>query len=393
MDDLVWPSDTTKYPICQKYDVLSKPGEVSVVPDKTIIRARHYRFKPTAKQKSDLDCWFKLSNAAYNMTIDTINNRIDVDIRVGSAIDLKKTVMPEWKKLHDEHKMKMPVDVVVEAIRDARKSYTTSTALIKAKVIKRFRLRHRSDDSPKQCIGLTKQCFGVTHTIYSLSLQLQIEGLTEMKMDSRLIKHNKGYYLAVPMDTPVKNTSNKKPYCGLDPGIRTFLTGYDGDGVFELNSTKVHRKLVQMKKIEESRLVGWKRCIGKIKGKVTKYVDQLHWQSASWLAKTYDTICLGNMSTQNIISKKRNLPKICKREVCLLKPFQFRQRMQCQAEKYSSKVIIVPEYYTSKTCTVCGRTYEIGSSKTYNCSACGHKYDRDANAARNILLRGLTITA
>ena len=44
------------------------------------------------------------------------------------------------------------------------------------------------------------------------------------------------------------------------------------------------------------------------------------------------------------------------------------------------------ESFTSKTCSSCGSRYNIGSSKTYNCSNCKTTMDRDINAAKNIFI-------
>ena len=43
---------------------------------------------------------------------------------------------------------------------------------------------------------------------------------------------------------------------------------------------------------------------------------------------------------------------------------------------------------TSKTCGCCGKiNAKLGGAKTFQCSHCGYEADRDANGARNILLR------
>ena len=49
---------------------------------------------------------------------------------------------------------------------------------------------------------------------------------------------------------------------------------------------------------------------------------------------------------------------------------------------------IVTEHGTSKTCTKCGEwNTHLGSSKVFTCPTCAFSGDRDACAARNILLR------
>jgi transposase len=45
-----------------------------------------------------------------------------------------------------------------------------------------------------------------------------------------------------------------------------------------------------------------------------------------------------------------------------------------------------------KTCGRCGHIHEkLGGNKRFKCPACGLEIDRDANGARNILLRYLAL--
>ena len=73
--------------------------------------------------------------------------------------------------------------------------------------------------------------------------------------------------------------------------------------------------------------------------------------------------------------------------------YRFRTRLLDKTREFPScKVIICDEAFTSKTCSECGCLNDkLGSSKTFRCNTCGQESDRDFNAARNILLRYLTL--
>ena len=73
------------------------------------------------------------------------------------------------------------------------------------------------------------------------------------------------------------------------------------------------------------------------------------------------------------------------------KHHDFQQFLIAKAEEYSSKVVLVNEAYTSKTCSFCGKIHKIGSKKVLKCS-CGVEVDRDLNGARGIMLRALVVT-
>ena len=75
--------------------------------------------------------------------------------------------------------------------------------------------------------------------------------------------------------------------------------------------------------------------------------------------------------------------------------YRFQQRLLKKAELYPwCQVILCDEPFTSKTCGQCGEINRgLGSSKVFVCPElnCDYRADRDASAARNILLRFLTI--
>jgi putative transposase len=64
--------------------------------------------------------------------------------------------------------------------------------------------------------------------------------------------------------------------------------------------------------------------------------------------------------------------------------------MLYKASVAGKKVILVPEHYTTKTCSCCGVINEnVGSKEIFQCSHCNLKTGRDMNASRNMKLKGL----
>jgi len=60
-------------------------------------------------------------------------------------------------------------------------------------------------------------------------------------------------------------------------------------------------------------------------------------------------------------------------------------------KQWELNVRIVDESYTSKTCGVCGELNNVAGKEVFNCSSCGITGDRDALAARNILIKNVTL--
>ena len=62
--------------------------------------------------------------------------------------------------------------------------------------------------------------------------------------------------------------------------------------------------------------------------------------------------------------------------------------LQGVCDRTNTKLVIVTEEYTSKTCGKCGTLHpNLGSKKKYECGSCGMEMDRDINAARNIMMK------
>ena len=71
----------------------------------------------------------------------------------------------------------------------------------------------------------------------------------------------------------------------------------------------------------------------------------------------------------------------------------FMQRPLAKTELVSACTVIeCDEPYTSKTCVACDSIHKnLGRRKVFACPECGYWADRDASAARNIMLRYLII--
>ena len=69
----------------------------------------------------------------------------------------------------------------------------------------------------------------------------------------------------------------------------------------------------------------------------------------------------------------------------------FGQQLDYKTDSAGGQVVRVPAAYTSQECHVCGHRQKMPlQTRTYRCESCGQESDRDINAAKNILRRGIT---
>ena len=192
----------------------------------------------------------------------------------------------------------------------------------------------------------------------------------------------------------------------IDPGIRTFATVYDagrerivkwasGNRLLKWLARKIDRleRAAASAPRRKTRLA-IHRLANRVRRRATNLTRELHHKLARWLCQTFEVVLLPKFSVRDISRRERKNKKrrvIGKKDVRMLyamAPYTFRMFLQHKAREFGTSVIFCDEYYTSKTCTSCGMLdHSLGGKPVYRCPCCRVEYDRDAGAARNILLR------
>ena len=191
----------------------------------------------------------------------------------------------------------------------------------------------------------------------------------------------------------------------LDPGVRTFMTGFDGNQFLEFGNNdfqRIARLCVHLDTLksrhDKAKGRKFKRFRYKLKKAMVrartriKYLrSECHKQTASYLAKNYDVIILPTFETSQIVVKKsRKLHSKTARAMMTWAFYQFSITLQHLCNRYGSKLVRITEEYTSKTCTSCGHVHKkLGSSKIFRCPECGYEIPRDFNGALGIFLKAM----
>lgn len=116
-----------------------------------------------------------------------------------------------------------------------------------------------------------------------------------------------------------------------------------------------------------------------------KRKDFLHKLSTN-LVKTYDIIVIEDLKSKNMM-KNHKLAKA----IGNASWYEFRTMLEYKCKWYGKQLIIVSSHYTSQECSNCHhnsgeKTLDI---REWTCDNCGVHHDRDINAAKNILTKGL----
>ena len=221
----------------------------------------------------------------------------------------------------------------------------------------------------------------------------------------------KKYTLNIPFSIKSERTANKN-IASIDPGIRCFANIYTPNKVIEIGNncttkllkvcqeidiikSRMNRKEYYVKKNNNKQVFKMtamrKKNLRKALHRKIEYLknlkSELHNKTINYLCSTYKTIILPPFKTQEMAGKLRSKEA---RSMYNLSFYSFRMKLLSKAQEKNVRVIIKPEYYTSKTCGKCGNIKSnLEGDKIYKCEKCGLTIDRDINGARNILLRNL----
>ena len=135
---------------------------------------------------------------------------------------------------------------------------------------------------------------------------------------------------------------------------------------------------------------GWWQCvrqIARLYRKISNQRKDFHWQLATKLCKSFDTIAI---ETLNLDGMKR----LWGRKVSDLAFYQFVEILKYKCQKHKRDFRQINQWTaTTKPCSNCGFHNEnlTLSDRQWTCPECGSHHDRDINAAINILRAGIAV--
>ncbi|XWV26694.1 putative transposase [Tupanvirus soda lake] len=372
--------------------------------DRIFIRAEKIILYPNKKQVNILQKWFNLSRKMYNKTTDFLNKKIFINKKI-SQINVKKYV--NFRKLRSnylkEAKESLCLNNINKHILDQSIArcvamYKSSLTKIKKKQIKDFRVRKIKKDKRYKTLLIEGCLFSKVKNGFCISVLGEIPSNESLENISETCilsydKYNSKYTLSVPKYIEPKEYETRNLICGIDPGVRTFLTVYSKEDVYQIGNdidfNKYFYKIDRLNQIcdskESKQTRKYKRAIGKVYDKINNKVKDMHFKVAKFLCTRYKILKIGNLSTSKIVSNETSvLKESTKRLLYSLSHYKFREKLINQAEKYGVNIKIVSEYLTTKKCSKCEKKNEVGKNKIYKCGKCNLKVDRDINAAKNI---------
>ncbi|MEB3178834.1 MAG: transposase [Nostocaceae cyanobacterium] len=378
------------------------------------------RIYPEPKLHQIWKKWLAATKYCYNQAIAYLRKHGNV-----SKYDLRKIIIsnsPDWIK-------EVPYNPKGEAILDAHEAFGKS---LKSGTKQSEAGRFRSWRDTKRAIKFQPENYsnGTWYPDETKSLTFKasealpvedIEYQAKQKdksfktrtrkgtwgQSTQLVYDKKRWFAVFPVEF-IPQLSDNQTMIAIDPGVRSFLTGFDGKKFVEIGNNdiaKIYRLCRFIDKLisQKIKLKGHKnkyqrqRVQSKIDSlfiRVRNLIDECHKKVAKWLTSEYRLIFLPTFETSRMVAKtgkkSRKINSKTVRQMLRWSHYRFKQTLKFQALKRGSTVIDVTEEYTSKTCTKCGHVHaKLGGSKKFKCPKCGHTLKRDWNGALGIFLKAL----
>ena len=415
-------------------DPPKKPVRKRKEPINGVLRARKIKLFPSPDQRKILKEWFGCSRFLYNRTIEMINQHRQNKTKIPSWIEYKKTNTIDPNDQLNAWQKDIPRHIRDEALHDAFQALSTNLAKVKINPKHHFTLHFKKRKTASDSIFIDRELVYLERrTVYpsflgnDLFKAKHIKGIEKVEGDCRLVcEHGDQYYLMITTDKHIVsvdelNQTRTKPtraeLIALDPGERTFLTGFcpDRSQVVEIapkDSARICRLCIHLdnmtSKLNDKQFLKatypdhdkrrrhiqrFKKAMQRARNRIKNLVDEMHKKAVHFLVSNYKTIMLPEYKTSVMLKRgKSRINSKTARMMATWAHYRFRVRLENKvAETSDTKLIIVDEAYTTKTCTRCGELNQtIGGSKVFKCKQCKLVIDRDYNGSRNIALKNLT---
>jgi putative transposase len=203
----------------------------------------------------------------------------------------------------------------------------------------------------------------------------------------------------VSLVTTVENTPEKpalseiepEDCVGVDLGITSYIHTSENLSVDTLNlSDEYDRYAREQRKLDrkEHGSANWenqRRKVAQAKRTIKRKVRDYQHKLTTWLVTEYDVVAVEDLQVKPMLEGSQNAKN--KQDAAWSR---FIELLEYKADLHGTHVQKVKPGGTTKECAVCGvETAKPIWVREHSCPACGHTEDRDLNAAKNILYRGL----
>ncbi|ACK68861.1 transposase, IS605 OrfB family [Gloeothece citriformis PCC 7424] len=262
----------------------------------------------------------------------------------------------------------------------------------------KFKSKHKKQSIryPESCSirnnGLKLPKLGVVKAKISKNINGKIKSVTVSKTSTDK------YFAAILFETDDLITIDKLKISGIDLGLNSLVTVFDGEITYKVDPIKPTRKYAKRLRRRQqtlSRRVKGSNNRRKAIKKVARIHEKISNTRQDFLHKLSRKLCDEN---QIVVSENLNIKGLARTKLAksihdagfgMLLNF-----LSYKLEREGGKLIEVDRFYPStKLCSCCGFKNDVLtlSIRDWVCPSCLTNHDRDGNAARNLRQEGIRI--
>jgi putative transposase len=381
-----------------------------------------FRLYPTTKQISSLQAWLDLHRELYNAALQERRDAYRKRSVSLSYLD-QQNELPEVKRLCPEL-VPLGSHALQETVRRIDRAFKAFFRRVRQGQppgFPRFQGRDRFDSfaypDPAGWKVLNQEGHHGVLQIKNLG-HIKMRGKPRVALSSGELRtltvrrHTGRWYATIGVrfaeEAIARKSAPAHTTIGLDAGCLSLVATSDGKLVENPKHLscamaklhKVQRNLARKKRGSRNRQKARKR-VSRLHEQVAERRKDFHHKLSANITKTYSFITVEKLKLKNMSRTARGTKEEPGRNVKAKSGLnrslmdagigQLYSMIAYKAEEAGGRLEKVAPYGTSQRCSMCGKNVPKSLAvRTHHCPHCGYTEDRDINAARNILLLGLS---
>ena len=366
------------------------------MPTKTILKAYKLRLYPTVEQQARIDHTLDCCRFVFNHMLD---RQQKIYTRRGehmSAYDMSKVLTQmknylPWLRDADSQAMKFACGQVADAYQ---RFFKKQCGFPHFKKKRQYAASYTTTKGPSIHIEQRQVKLPLLGWIEARGGKIP-DGVIKRATIQRSATGK--YYASILMEVEIELPPPTTKTVGIDVGITHFATCSDGrkfdNHKFYLQAqkqlAKEQRKLSRMvrgsKNYHKQRLK-----VARCHETVTNRRNAMLHELSSTLVNENQVICVEDLNIRGMVRNRRLAKYIADAGWG-----EFIRQLEYKADWYGRTVVKVPTFYpSSQTCSHCGHQNPCTKNlavRHWTCPVCGVRHDRDLNAAKNILVKGVSM--
>jgi putative transposase len=207
------------------------------------------------------------------------------------------------------------------------------------------------------------------------------------------------YYISLQVEEEFEVLPNKGGEIGIDAGLKSLYTDSDANSVINPKAFAKHEKRIRRLQRSLSRKQKGSRNREKTRKKlaiehekVSNIRNDFQHKISYRLANENQVVCIEDLDVKGMMADHRLAKAITDASWS-----GFYRKLEYKMADHGGVLIRVPRSYpSSQRCSCCGKiNHDVRdlSVRRWTCPDCGAEHDRDINAAKNILEKGLEMLA